>query len=211
MGCILWVVSCGQRPVGSVLWAASCGQRPVPTDEGLEDAQHCTVQQQMSYRLWLPIYKVDQQASHEHDVTFPVSDSPDRQAMSLDEVAENGNVLDEVEKILQDVDECVVYEDQLCQQRCINMPGSYTCACFDGYALQPDGIHCLRVTSEEENGLKEHDSPTIDPSPEKMPTTPPPRLPDPCEGPPQDHHRAGMMWVVDHSQHCSDTDVVVVC
>ncbi|KAI4891566.1 hypothetical protein NFI96_002213 [Prochilodus magdalenae] len=29
-------------------------------------------------------------------------------------------------------------------------------------------------------------------------------------GPPQDHHRAGMMWVVDHSQHCSDTDVVVV-
>ncbi|KAI4896221.1 hypothetical protein NFI96_008334 [Prochilodus magdalenae] len=29
-------------------------------------------------------------------------------------------------------------------------------------------------------------------------------------GPPQDHHRAGSMWVVDHSQHCSDTDVVVV-
>ncbi|KAI4893174.1 hypothetical protein NFI96_012422 [Prochilodus magdalenae] len=25
-----------------------------------------------------------------------------------------------------------------------------------------------------------------------------------------DPHRAGMMWVVDHSQHCSDTDVVVV-
>ncbi|KAI4896024.1 hypothetical protein NFI96_011271 [Prochilodus magdalenae] len=70
---VLWAascgaVSCGQRPVGSVLWgsvlwAASCGQRPVgqrpvgqrpvPTDEGLEDDQHCTVQQQMSmsYRL----------------------------------------------------------------------------------------------------------------------------------------------------------------
>ncbi|KAI4875402.1 hypothetical protein NFI96_006314 [Prochilodus magdalenae] len=30
-------------------------------------------------------------------------------------------------------------------------------------------------------------------------------------GPPQDHHRAGTMWVVDHSQHCSDTDVVVGC
>ncbi|KAI4872529.1 hypothetical protein NFI96_002294 [Prochilodus magdalenae] len=28
-------------------------------------------------------------------------------------------------------------------------------------------------------------------------------------GPPQDHHRAGSMWVVDHSQHCRDTDVVV--
>ncbi|KAI4903498.1 hypothetical protein NFI96_003153 [Prochilodus magdalenae] len=35
--------------------------------------------------------------------------------------------------------------------------------------------------------------------------------PSDCEGPPQDHHRAGSMWVVDHSQHCSDTDVVVVC
>ncbi|KAI4874440.1 hypothetical protein NFI96_028243, partial [Prochilodus magdalenae] len=30
------------------------------------------------------------------------------------------------------------------------------------------------------------------------------------QGPPQDHHRAGMMWVVDHSQHCSDTEMVVV-
>ncbi|KAI4898004.1 hypothetical protein NFI96_002578 [Prochilodus magdalenae] len=31
------------------------------------------------------------------------------------------------------------------------------------------------------------------------------------QGPPQDPHRAGTMWVVDHSQYCSDTDVVVVC
>ncbi|KAI4882557.1 hypothetical protein NFI96_002442, partial [Prochilodus magdalenae] len=29
--------------------------------------------------------------------------------------------------------------------------------------------------------------------------------------PPQDHHRVGMTWVVDYSQHCSDTDMVVVC
>ncbi|KAI4891044.1 hypothetical protein NFI96_008639 [Prochilodus magdalenae] len=40
-----------QCPVGSVLWAESCGQHPVPPNEGLEDDQHCTVQQQMSYRL----------------------------------------------------------------------------------------------------------------------------------------------------------------
>ncbi|KAI4882134.1 hypothetical protein NFI96_007378 [Prochilodus magdalenae] len=55
VGSVLWAASCGQRPVGqcpvgSVLWAESCGQLPVSTDEGLED-QHCTVQQQMSYRL----------------------------------------------------------------------------------------------------------------------------------------------------------------
>ncbi|KAI4876586.1 hypothetical protein NFI96_014814, partial [Prochilodus magdalenae] len=49
VGSILWAVFCWQYPVGSVLWAASCEQRPVPTDEGLEDDQHCTVQQQMSY------------------------------------------------------------------------------------------------------------------------------------------------------------------
>ncbi|KAI4904499.1 hypothetical protein NFI96_025299 [Prochilodus magdalenae] len=41
-GSVLWAASCG---------AVSCGQRPVPTDEGLEDDQHCTVQLQMSYRL----------------------------------------------------------------------------------------------------------------------------------------------------------------
>ncbi|KAI4877446.1 hypothetical protein NFI96_034581, partial [Prochilodus magdalenae] len=29
-------------------------------------------------------------------------------------------------------------------------------------------------------------------------------------GPSQDHHRPGVVWVMDRSQHCSDTDVVVV-
>ncbi|KAI4891042.1 hypothetical protein NFI96_008637 [Prochilodus magdalenae] len=56
VGSVLWAVSCRKRPVGSVLWgsvlwAVSPGQRPVSTNEGLEDDQHCTVQQQMSYRL----------------------------------------------------------------------------------------------------------------------------------------------------------------
>ena len=27
----------------------------------------------------------------------------------------------------------------------------------------------------------------------------------------QDPDRTGIMWVADHSQHCSDTDVMVVC
>ncbi|KAI4897225.1 hypothetical protein NFI96_004596 [Prochilodus magdalenae] len=34
---------------------------------------------------------------------------------------------------------------------------------------------------------------------------------DQSSRPPQDPHRTGSIWVVDHSQHCSDTDVVVVC
>ncbi|KAI4903935.1 hypothetical protein NFI96_031938 [Prochilodus magdalenae] len=49
MSSVLWASSCGQRPLGIVLWAASCGQCPVTTYKGLEDDQHCTVQQQMSY------------------------------------------------------------------------------------------------------------------------------------------------------------------
>ncbi|KAI4898999.1 hypothetical protein NFI96_024451, partial [Prochilodus magdalenae] len=76
-GSVLWAASCGaascgqhpvgqgpvgqrpvrQRPVGQ----GPVGQRPVSTVEGLEDDQHCTVQQQMSYRLSLSIYKVEQQ------------------------------------------------------------------------------------------------------------------------------------------------------
>ncbi|KAI4882005.1 hypothetical protein NFI96_005482 [Prochilodus magdalenae] len=47
VGSVLWAASCGQRPVGQ----RPVGQRPVSTDEGLEVDQHCTVQQQMSYRL----------------------------------------------------------------------------------------------------------------------------------------------------------------
>ncbi|KAI4881713.1 hypothetical protein NFI96_007391, partial [Prochilodus magdalenae] len=50
-----------QKPLEECDDDASCGQRPVDTDEELEDDQNCTVQQQMSYRLCLSIYKVDQQ------------------------------------------------------------------------------------------------------------------------------------------------------
>ncbi|KAI4888742.1 hypothetical protein NFI96_010443 [Prochilodus magdalenae] len=39
-----------------VLWSVSCGQRPVTADEGLED-DYQTLQQQMSFRLRLYIYK----------------------------------------------------------------------------------------------------------------------------------------------------------
>ncbi|XP_072553076.1 fibulin-2-like [Salminus brasiliensis] len=114
-----------------------------------------------------------------------VSDSPDRLAMSLDEVAvaeaEAENAVGGTEG-LQDVDECKVDEGQLCQQQCINTPGSYSCACFPGYTLQPDGSHCLKVTSDEENSLKEHVLSTAHSSPEKMPTSPPHGPMDPCEG-----------------------------
>ncbi|KAI4887673.1 hypothetical protein NFI96_014870, partial [Prochilodus magdalenae] len=48
-------------------------ESPVTTDVGLEYDQHCTVQQQMSYRLCLHIYKVDQQGAIDYRVNMTCS------------------------------------------------------------------------------------------------------------------------------------------
>ncbi len=40
-----------------------------------------------------------------------------------------------------DVDECVMNNGG-CAQLCSNTPGSYECACSDGYALSEDGLNC---------------------------------------------------------------------
>ena len=40
-----------------------------------------------------------------------------------------------------DADECNFGTDS-CTYDCINTPGSYTCACFDGYQLAADSLVC---------------------------------------------------------------------
>ncbi|XP_022252096.1 epidermal growth factor-like protein 8, partial [Limulus polyphemus] len=40
-----------------------------------------------------------------------------------------------------DIDECLK-KDEKCAQRCINIPGSYSCECHKGFTLQNDGKSC---------------------------------------------------------------------
>lgn len=41
----------------------------------------------------------------------------------------------------EDVDECLVANAE-CTQLCVNNPGSFECACKDGYILREDGETC---------------------------------------------------------------------
>ena len=43
---------------------------------------------------------------------------------------------------LTDMDECKVYNNGGCNQTCVNVPGSYKCACIAGFALDMDGKRC---------------------------------------------------------------------
>ena len=43
-----------------------------------------------------------------------------------------------------DIDECATGQ-ALCQQKCVNTPGSFTCRCPVGYELQADGISCKDI------------------------------------------------------------------
>ncbi|XP_056449051.1 fibulin-2-like [Gadus chalcogrammus] len=88
---------------------------------------------------------------------------------------------------VEDMDECAVYQDSLCPQRCVNTPGSFRCECFAGFLLQQDNT-CK--PEREENGLEEHhkataggvEEPTTTPPPPPPPSTPTQALLNPCEG-----------------------------
>ncbi|XP_062872071.1 fibulin-2-like [Trichomycterus rosablanca] len=145
----------------------TCGDALLSCCEGTDGSNGSTVEESGRPRATGPPRKV--------------SEGPDRQSFSLSEDEDSENTLEETEG-LEDMDECRVYEGLLCHHRCINTPGSYECGCFSGYALHQDGINCLPVRADEENILKEYDlTPTVDPEPTVMSTTPP-HIPDPCEG-----------------------------
>jgi len=50
-----------------------------------------------------------------------------------------------------DIDECISSSTNMCQQNCVNIPGSYSCQCRAGYRLNTDGLSCSGML-----GLTEH-------------------------------------------------------
>ncbi|XP_071401038.1 fibulin-2-like [Centroberyx affinis] len=105
-----------------------------------------------------------------------VSDSPfPKEAFSIGEEQDLENAVEGPVEV-EDMDECLVYQGNICQHRCINTPGSFRCECFPGYMLQEDGLSCAQETVDEENRLREDDRAAVEP------TSQPPVPFNPCEG-----------------------------
>ena len=45
-------------------------------------------------------------------------------------------------ELADETDECELGLHH-CEQECINLPIDYVCSCYDGYALQRNGVHCF--------------------------------------------------------------------
>uniref|UniRef100_A0A3P9NU60 Fibulin 2 n=1 Tax=Poecilia reticulata TaxID=8081 RepID=A0A3P9NU60_POERE len=72
----------------------------------------------------------------------PVSDSLyPKEAFSIGEERDGENA---VEGPVEDRDECLNYGSNICNQRCVNTPGSFRCECYPGYVLQEDASTCAR-------------------------------------------------------------------
>uniref|UniRef100_A0A671VZM9 Fibulin 2 n=1 Tax=Sparus aurata TaxID=8175 RepID=A0A671VZM9_SPAAU len=71
-----------------------------------------------------------------------VSDSPyPKEAFSIGEEQDRENAVEGPVEA-EDVDECLMYEGNICHHRCVNTPGSFRCECFPGYVLQDDAVTC---------------------------------------------------------------------
>ncbi|KAF7210064.1 fibulin-2 [Nothobranchius furzeri] len=120
------------------------------------------------------------------DSTLPlrkVSDSLyPKEAFSIGAEREGENAVEGPVEV-EDMDECLIYEGNICHHRCINTPGSYRCECFPGYALQEDAFTCAQETVDEENKLQEDDRTEAEKTTSPLP---PPHQPgvllNPCEG-----------------------------
>uniref|UniRef100_UPI0037E927A5 fibulin-2-like n=1 Tax=Semicossyphus pulcher TaxID=241346 RepID=UPI0037E927A5 len=114
-----------------------------------------------------------------------VSDSPyPKEAFSIGEEQGCQNVVE-----VEDVDECLVNEGELCHHKCVNTPGSFHCECFPGYVLQEDASTCAQETTDEENRLKEDDRAAVEPTSTLPPPTNPPVPLNPCgENSPCEQH-----------------------
>lgn len=73
-----------------------------------------------------------------------VSDSPyPKEAFSIGEERDGENAVEGPVEV-EDMDECLIYEGNICHHRCVNTPGSFRCECFPGYVLQEDAVTCAQ-------------------------------------------------------------------
>ncbi|XP_029974920.1 fibulin-2-like [Salarias fasciatus] len=112
-----------------------------------------------------------------------VSDNPyPKEAFSIGEEPDAQNGVEGPVEV-EDMDECVIYEGNICHHRCVNTPGSFRCECFPGYVLLEDAFTCAQETVDEENRLKEVDrAAAADPTSPLPPPTQPTVPLNPCEG-----------------------------
>uniref|UniRef100_A0A3Q3NGU6 Fibulin 2 n=1 Tax=Mastacembelus armatus TaxID=205130 RepID=A0A3Q3NGU6_9TELE len=82
---------------------------------------------------------------------------------------------------VEDMDECLIYEGNICHHKCVNTPGSFRCECFPGYVLQEDAFTCVQDKVDEENRLKEDDRGATEPT-SPLPSSHPSSPLNPCEG-----------------------------
>ncbi|KAL3064511.1 hypothetical protein OYC64_000719 [Pagothenia borchgrevinki] len=111
-----------------------------------------------------------------------VSDSRyPKEAFSIGEEQDGENAVEGGVEV-EDMNECLIHEGNICHHRCVNTPGSYRCECFPGYVLQEDAFTCAPETLDEENRLKEDDRVAVDPTSTPPPPTQPSVPLNPCEG-----------------------------
>ncbi|KAM9751537.1 fibulin-2-like [Menidia menidia] len=97
-----------------------------------------------------------------------------KEAFSIGEAQDGENAVEGPVEV-EDMDECLIYEGNICHHRCINTPGSFRCECFPGYVLQEDAFTCAQELVDEGNILKEDGGEATSPFPPAV-------LLNPCEG-----------------------------
>ncbi|XP_072224031.1 fibulin-2-like isoform X2 [Leuresthes tenuis] len=103
-----------------------------------------------------------------------------KEAFSIGEAQDGENAVEGPVE-MEDMDECLIYEGNICHHKCINTPGSFRCECFPGYVLQEDAFTCAQEMVDEENRLKEADRVLMEAT---SPLPPPSQLAislNPCE------------------------------